>query len=152
MVSLIYVDGRLLVMAILGAVAVALFILLIFFFAFKMQNRKLAKNPKANKSMKVKGKNGNNSKYPLLQKMLYRTKFTYTISNKDSDDRLYFIKVSYLCFDSLITYHLYVPRDEKYLNVAKKEIKKLIDDDTLCIYTLNVLSFNYKEFIRYATY
>ena len=119
------VPGHLLTITILSITAIALLIALLIIILIRTNKAK-----KAHCS--------------IVQKVLLNTKFNYEVCVKESDQKHYFIKVTYRCFDYFITYHLYVDRNKDYLKNAKDKVNKLIKNDTLCIYTLKIIS--YKEF------
>ena len=129
-----FIPRHLLIVVILGAVAVALLITL--FILIKVSKNKKAKTRRT-------------SKYPLVQKLLLKTEFNFTIREKDSFEQACLIRATYRCFGYCITYHFYVPNDNNYLKAAKQKVNELIKDDTLCTYTLSIIP--YKEFKRYAT-
>lgn len=133
------IPGQLWLVTILGLVVLILLVLLFLVIYFKFIRKKV-------KAAKLAKKYA--SKYPLVQQALYRAKFKYTLVASKSDKYNLCVKVTYECLDTVITYHIFVPRGGDYLTLAKRQIKELIRNDTLCIYTLKIVP--YQEFKIYA--
>lgn len=91
-------------------------------------------------------KGGRVSNY--VNNLLLKTDFIYELCAKESNQFHDFVKITYKCLDYYITYHFYIPKSDDYLAAAKKEVKRLIRNGTLCDYTLTIISK--KEFEEYA--